>query len=253
MDNGKFVQAIQPAAWARQLAPDDYSIKVHLEITMLLALGILDEKPAWMGEHPVIRPDGIAWSRYWWPRPLEERELLPAARLPAHILARMLPPNGPNMEVGDLADTLYERAGQYADDTFISQIHQAVTAEQHVAEVLHHNAMNRARQRAMLGEVREKNPKPIVLQPPAVDSPAMPEMPFHPQIRPTTPSFGHGGIAVHDPAGIAGFPSTAAAIPNMPIPPTTQLMETTRSPLPLATRRPPSPPGAATRLGSRPQ
>ncbi|HVC93905.1 MAG TPA: hypothetical protein VND64_09450, partial [Pirellulales bacterium] len=79
MDNGKFVQAIQPAGWARQLAPDDYSIKVHLEITMLLALGILDEKPPWMDEHPVVRPDGVTWSRYWWPRPMENRELLPAA------------------------------------------------------------------------------------------------------------------------------------------------------------------------------
>ena len=58
MDNGKFVEAIQPAAWARQLDPSDYSIKVHLEMTMLLALGILDEKPAWVDHHPVVRPDG---------------------------------------------------------------------------------------------------------------------------------------------------------------------------------------------------
>src|SRR5207302_1310423 len=104
MDNGQFVQAIQPAAWARQLAPSDYSFKVHLEMTMLLALGILDEKPPWMDEHPVIRPDGVAWSRYWWPRPMEHRKLLPAARLPRHILARMLPHVGEESEVGDLAD-----------------------------------------------------------------------------------------------------------------------------------------------------
>ena len=116
MDNGKFVQAIQPAAWARQLAPDDYSIKVHLELTMLLALGLLDEMPAWMAEQPVIRPDGAKWSRYWWPRPMEGRELLPAARLPAHVLARILPPDAPDLEVGDLADALYHRASQYADD-----------------------------------------------------------------------------------------------------------------------------------------
>ena len=85
MDNGKFVEAIQPAAWARQLDPSDYSIKVHLEMTMLLALGILDEKPAWVDHHPVVRPDGAKWSRYWWPRPLENRQLLPAAQLPAHV------------------------------------------------------------------------------------------------------------------------------------------------------------------------
>ena len=142
MDNGRFVEAIQPAAWARHFAPEDYSIKVHLELTMLLALGILDEKPAWMDEHPVIRPDGARWSRYWWPRPIEGRELLPASRLPVHVLARILPPDGPELEVGDLADALYERAKQYADEAFITRVHQAAIAEQQTADALYHNAMN---------------------------------------------------------------------------------------------------------------
>lgn len=129
MDNGKFVQAIQPAAWARQLSPDDYSVKVHLEITMLLALGILDEKPAWMDENPVIRPDGVAWSRYWWPRPLENRELLPAAKLPHDVLARILPPVGPDRDFGDLADALYERANHYADQECVERARQAAIAQ----------------------------------------------------------------------------------------------------------------------------
>jgi hypothetical protein len=177
MDNGKFVQAIQPAAWARRLAPGDYSIKVHLELTMLLALGILDEKPAWMDKYPVIRPDGVTWSRYWWPRPIENRELLPAARLPAQILNRILPPVGAESEFGDLADALCERASQYADEAYVTGVLQAAIAEQSLAEALFHNALNRARwqavldeacqsslarQQTILEEALQRNPRPAV-------------------------------------------------------------------------------------------
>lgn len=164
MDNGQFVQAIQPAAWARQLAPGDYSIKVHLEMTMLLALGILDEKPAWMDEHPVIRPDGVAWSRYWWPRPLENRELLPAARLPSQILGRILPQSGPSPEFGDMADALYERTNLYADEGYITQVHHAAIAEQNAAKALLHNTMVRARWQAIMEETSQLNRENLARQ-----------------------------------------------------------------------------------------
>jgi hypothetical protein len=253
MDNGKFVQAIQPAAWARQLAPDDYSIKVHLEMTMLLALGILDEKPAWMDAHPVIRPDGVAWSRYWWPRPVENRELLPAARLPPHILARILPPDSPEMEPGDMADSLYERASQYADEAYIAHVHRASIAEQSAAEALFHNGLVRARQKAMIDETSRQNQLDLARQQavwrelsqanprlgargphaqPLVDATVMRGSTFPPQPWQPTPNYGHAGTMAPpvmgptmmglDPFGIPGFgpaePSNPgiSAIPPVP-------------------------------------
>ncbi|HET6879474.1 MAG TPA: hypothetical protein VFI31_04945 [Pirellulales bacterium] len=242
MDNGKFVEAIQPAAWARQLAPDDYSIKVHLEMTMLLALGILDEKPAWMDAHPVIRPDGVAWSRYWWPRPMENRELLPAARLPRHILARILPPDSPQMEFGDMADPLYERASQYADEEFIAHVHQTAIAEQSTAEALFHNALVRARQRAMIEETSRLNqldlarqqavwremsqakPRPGAQGPhaqPWVDPTVTPGCTFPPQPWQPTPNGGRAAMmapAMMGPAGLDpfGMPRFGPAGPSNP-------------------------------------
>lgn len=154
MDNGKFVQAIQPAAWSRQLFPDEFSIQAHLEFAMLMALGILDDrKPPWIDDHPVVRPDGATWSRYWWPRKVENPELLPAAKLPVQLLSRILPPGSDTAELGALADALYERANEYADENRISQIQQVAVAEQHLLEALQHNAMNKARREAMLAQM----------------------------------------------------------------------------------------------------
>jgi hypothetical protein len=243
MDNGKFAQAIQPAAWARQLAPDDYSIKVHLEMTMLLALGILDEKPAWMDAHPVIRPDGVAWSRYWWPRPMENRELLPAARLPRHLLARILPPDSANMEPGDMADSLYERASQYADETYIAHVRQAAIAAQDAAEVSLHNALNRARWKAMIDEtsrqnqldlaarqqavwpeLSQPNPRPGARGPhaqPWVDATVMPGSTLPPQPGQPTSNGAHAGMMAPrmiGPTGLDpfGMPSFAPVGPSNP-------------------------------------
>jgi hypothetical protein len=274
MDNGQFVQAIQPAAWARQLAPDDYSIKVHLEMTMLLALGILDEKPAWMDAHPVIRPDGVAWSRYWWPRPMENRELLPAARLPRLILARILPPDSPKMEAGDMADALFDRASQYADEAYIAQVHQTAIAEQHAAEALFHNALVRARQKAMIDETSRQNqldlarqqamwremsqehPRRVARGPhaqPWLDTMVMPSPRFPPQ--PCEPAPNRGtmapsmmgdGMVGFDPFGMPRFgpaaPSNPGISANPPMPQTAAMNDL----LLLAAIRPSSSGGGST-------
>lgn len=267
MDNGQFVQAIQPAAWARQLAPDDYSIKVHLEITMLLGLGILDEKPAWMDAQPVIRPDGVAWSRYWWPRPMENRELLPAARLPPHILARMLPQIGKTREFGDLADALYERADQYADDAYVTHVHQTAIAEPSAAEALFHNTLVRARWQAMIDETSRQNQLDLARQQamwremsqpntrPGARGPhvqpwlnVMPGSTSAPQPWQPTPNGGHAGMmapAMMGPMGLDpfGMPRFAPAEPSNPadsaIPPAPQ-PAAMRDLLLFAATRPPS-------------
>jgi hypothetical protein len=247
MDNAQFVQAIQPAAWARQLAPDDYSIKVHLEMTMLLALGILDAKPAWMDEHPVIRPDGVAWSRYWWPRPLENRELLPAARLPTHILARILPQSCPSPDFGDLADALYERAALYADDAYITQMHFAAIAEQNAAETLHHNALVRARWRAIMEETSQLNRENLdrqneILRGAPLTDPTLgvagplsslhahqpvggfPLSGMQPRIPQSIPPGAHVSMTAHCQFGVPGLGPFATSIPGMPtLPPPGQL------------------------------
>jgi hypothetical protein len=149
MDNGQFVEAIQPAAWARKLAPDDYSIKVHLELTMLFALNLLTDKPKWMDENPVIRSDGVVWSRYWWPRPLpsEERDLLPAAKLPAGVLNRILPLDGPKLQPGDLVDALYERANHYATEECCQRALQSAMSQQSQAMDSYHHAIKLAKDR----------------------------------------------------------------------------------------------------------
>lgn len=213
MDNGKFVQAIQPAAWSRQLFPDEYSIQAHLEFAMLMALGILDDKkPPWIDDHPVVRPDGVTWSRYWWPRKVEKPELLPAAKLPPHLLSRILPPGSATAPLGDLADALYARANDYADESRMLQFQQVALAEEHMAEVLQINAMNRARREAMLAELMPPQPTPFSqfptsqqqsghqprfptqhaamqpLQPlghvPQLDWPSSPQFPLRPLLRP---------------------------------------------------------------------
>ena len=249
MDNGRFVQAIQPAAWARHLAPHDCSIKVHLELTMLLALGILDEKPSWMDEYPVIRPDGATWSRYWWPRPMENRELLPAAQLPPHILMRILPPDGPVLEVGDLADALYERAGQYADEAYVTHVLHAAISEQHAADAFRHNAMNRARQ-AMLDAALQNNPQRHPNWPhsqhPAV-SPAIPGIRIASQNADQIPLQGYSGLFQNNlrmpgrgQLGTPGFGPDVGLIPGMPPWPAAQHLAV-HGLLSLAARRPPFP------------
>lgn len=242
MDNGKFVQAIQPAAWARQLSPDDYSIKVHLEITMLLALGILDEKPPWMDSQPVIRPDGVTWSRYWWPRPLENRELLPAASLPMEVLATMLPPDGPDLEVGDLADALYERAANYADEAYISQVHHAAIARQHIAETFAYNAMNQARQQAMLQAmsnrpVQPQHPWPYVAN--MRELPPTPSFPGVPQQQSSYAAPVHHGAAADPYFAMTDAERTLAGIPGVPGFPPRRDAATMQGGWSLATRRPP--------------
>ena len=242
MDNGKFVQAIQPAAWARQLAPDDYSIKVHLEITMLLALGILDEKPPWMDSQPVIRPDGVSWSRYWWPRPMENRELLPAASLPMEVLAGILPADGPDLDVGDLADALYERAAVYADEAYILQVHHAAIARQHHAEALAYNAMNRARRQAVVQAMVNYHPtQPQHPWPYVAKTPAMPSMPGVPQLPAQFANHSQFGVPTHGHPGFTEMELNMAGIPGMlglpPIDPPAAM----HGLLSLATRRPPFP------------
>ena len=233
MDNGRFVDAIQPAAWARQLDPSDYSIKVHLELTMLMALGILDEKPPWVDAQPMIRPDGAKWSRYWWPRPRENRQLLPAAQLPSHVLARILPHDGPELEVGALADALYERTNHYANDAYISQVCHAVIAE-HTAEVLRHNAMNRARREAIFDNTLSRIPNSIVsprpeqgVELPNVQRPAIPivtgtPVPIPPFGLPNSEGMSNGIPSIR------GAPNLTPAI-NQPMVP--------HNTLPLRTRR----------------
>ena len=249
MDNGRFVQAIQPAAWARQLAPHDYSIKVHLELTMLSALGILDKKPSWMDEYPVIRPDGATWSRYWWPRPMENRELLPAAQLPPHILMRILPPDGPSLKVGDLADALYERAGQYADEAYVTHVLHAAISEQHAAEAAFHNAVNRARRQAMLDGALQNNPQRHLAwshsQHPAV-SPTIPGIRIAPQNADQIPSQAYLGSSPQNNPGMPGrrqlgtpgFGPNVGLIPGMPPWPAPQHLAV-HGVLSLTARRPP--------------
>ena len=264
MDNGQFVQAIQPAAWARQLAPGDYSIKVHLEITMLLALGILDAKPAWMDEHPVIRPDGVAWSRYWWPRPLENRELLPAARLPSQILADILPQSGPSPEFGDMADALYERANLYADEGYITQVHRAAMAHQNATEAIHHNALVCARWQAIMEGASKLNREDLAQQkvmphgaPPLTNrapgiagpilsphahqragAPPIPGMPLPPRITQPIPLGAHASIAASCQFEMPGLEPFATSIPGMPTLPQPARLGAERVLLPLAARRP---------------
>jgi hypothetical protein len=257
MDNGKFAQAIQPAAWARQLAPNDYSIKVHLELTMLLALGILDEKPAWMDEHPLIRPDGAKWSRYWWPRPMEGRELLPAARLPAQVLARILPPDGPDLEIGDLADALYHRAHQYADDVYVTHVHQTAISQQNAAEALYLNELNRARHRAMLDQMLARNPKSNSPMPPSgllTSSPVTTATTFGLQVRQPTGLTGNTGTPTHLPTSLAGFAHDPVVTSSMPSVSPIQQVNAAHRLRSLATRRPPFalaslPTPAARRIG----
>jgi hypothetical protein len=269
MDNGKFVQAIAPAGWARQLAPADYSIKVHLEMTMLLALGILNEKPAWMDEHPVMRRDGATWSRYWWPRPMENRELLPAARLPRHVLAGILPRAGQESEVGDLADALYERAGQYADEAYVTQVRQAAIAARDAAEASFHNALTRARWKAFMEEALQSNREdlarqnamlrgaplsnpapgvPCAILPPHVHGPAsrlpVPGLPLPPPMPQPMPPHGHASMMAHCQIGMSGFGPSAssnpAPIPGMPGFPSAGQFGV-QDLLSLAARRPPFP------------
>jgi hypothetical protein len=106
-------------------------------------LNILGEKPKWMDEQPVVRSDGVVWSRYWWarPLPLEERDLLPAAKLPLHVLQRILPPDGQHLETGDLADALYERANQYADEECCQRALQYAMSQQSSAMDSYHHAV----------------------------------------------------------------------------------------------------------------
>jgi len=200
------------------LSPEDYSVKVHLEITMLLALGILDEKPAWVDVNPVIRPDGTAWSRHWWPRPMEHRELLPAAKLPHDILARILPPDGPDCDVGDLADALYERANHYADEECVECARQAAIAQRDSAEAVYLNAIRRARQREMLAAVGRSNVQPVAPggcphHPAAF--PAAPTMPLplgRPPLHPPHGHFGgpHGNMGMPNPHGGMSVPGAFA-------------------------------------------
>jgi hypothetical protein len=207
MDNGKFTQAIQPAAWARQLMPDDYSTQVHLEITMLLSLGILNEKPPWVDADPIIRPDGVAWSRHWWPRPLENRELLAAAKLPRDILMRILPPDGPDLKVGDLADALYERANHYADEECVERARQAAMEQRSAAQAVYLNTIQRARQREMR-DAMTRNNAPVGAQggfpdfptglPPAVRQALPPGHPLRlPRHEQLGVSYGNMGVPHH--------------------------------------------------------
>ncbi len=157
---------------------------------MLFSWGLLDEKPAWMDERPVVRSDGVVWSRYWWPRPIEDRELLPAARLPRDVLGRILPPDGPNLEVGDLADALYERANHYADEECVEHARQGAISERNAAEGAYINAVRLARQREMLLAVGRRPPHSNMpgmapYQPPGV--PPIPGMPSHQTSVPETP------------------------------------------------------------------
>jgi hypothetical protein len=174
MNNGKFASAIQPAAWARQLMPDDYNLQVHLELTMLHALGVVDDKPEWMDRDPVVQPDGQTWSRYWWPPDTDSAERLPAAKLPPEVLARLIPPADPNGRIGDMADVLYELAEHYADPAFVEQANHSAIAEQRSAEAIRHNEMVRSRQAAMLNGF----PQPADLPgAPKIPQPAMPHLP----------------------------------------------------------------------------
>jgi hypothetical protein len=156
IDNGRFVQAIEPAALSRRVDPDNRSHQLHLEITMLAALGLSGTKPAWVDEDPVIRPDGSTLSRYSWPPQVENPELLAAAKLPPHVLDRLIPP-GP---LGSLGDALFERVNVYADEAKALQHYNAMLAhERGVAEPTRLNELNRARRRGILGQMASR-PQP---------------------------------------------------------------------------------------------
>ncbi|MEX2317598.1 MAG: hypothetical protein WD669_10640 [Pirellulales bacterium] len=226
MDNGKFAQAVQPAAWARQLMPDDYSTQVHLEITMLLALGILDEKPPWVDADPIISHDGVAWSRHWWPRPMENRELLPAAKLPRDILSRILPMEGPDYKPGDLADALYERANHYADQECVERAHRAAMSQRSAATAAYLNTIQRARQREMI-DAMTRNNNTVGAQggfrdlaaalPPAVRQALPPE---HPLRIPRQEHFGvphhHGGTNISGAFAPPGIAPHEPMLPELP-------------------------------------
>ena len=78
------------------------------------------------------------------------------------FLARILPQDGPGLEVGDIADALYERANLYADEAYINKVNNAAIAEQ-TAEVLRHNAMNCARREAVFENAISRIPNPAAI------------------------------------------------------------------------------------------
>ena len=158
MDNGKFVQAIQPAASAQQLALDDYSIKVHLELTMLLALGLLNEKPRWVDERPVLPRQRII-----------ESLLVASTRRKPRTIARRTAAGACTGTHSSAGCPVWKSAtwrtpftSQHVNTltSGTSQVHQAAIAEQRTAEAISHNAMVGARQRAMMDEALQRNPKP---------------------------------------------------------------------------------------------
>ena len=150
MDAGKFVQAIQPAAWARRLLPDELGYQFNLERVMLLALGLLSDPPPWLAQGSVIGPDGVLRHRHWWPQKVNNPELLPAAKLPRELLLRLLPDCAEDAPLGALGDALYAQADLYADQARIEQYYEAAVHEQRMAEVMLQHKLNRARYEAML-------------------------------------------------------------------------------------------------------
>jgi hypothetical protein len=112
-----------------------------------------------------------------------------------------------------MGDPLYAHAKLFADEERIKHFYQVAIAEQHVAEVVYRNAVNRARQQAMFAQ--------MATPPPHGPTGAMSQIPGQPwRHHPGLPQPGAGYHSQHQmPAAgnVAPIPGAFGAL--MPQPP----------------------------------
>lgn len=193
LDNGKYAASIEPLAWARQLAPNDMSYRAWHDFAFLLALGVPLEGPPERIQ-VILGADGINRSLVWWPRKTDSPELLPAASLPHFVIDQMLPPPAEDALPGTFADALLPRLAQLADPDYVKRIHQSLLTQRHLAEVLRHNAMVKARHAAMQAEVQRANAINRARQRRIFDAMGAPPMPALPPISKFPPMPGVGPV-----------------------------------------------------------
>ena len=214
--NGKYVQAIQPMCWAHQLEPKIDMYRCWQEAAILFALGVFRGcAPPTTTEEYVISDDGISHKKMWWPKPVDNAEYLPAAKLPPQLLNRILPKAGLDIPIGGMAEKLEAQLGQYADEQFVNHLLATEKAKQLIAITPGLNAINKAnRERRM--QMMPQSQRPGF--PVGVPQPGLPQFPHHvqqpdrPAIPPieqrTPPGFPHRQI-----------PSSQPVTPQVPMPP----------------------------------